>query len=768
VEEFRYVAEVTKTFEVAGQQVTIKTGAVAEQASGAVLISRGETVVLCTAMMSREPREGIDFFPLTCDYEEKLYAAGKIPGAFLRREGRPSEQAILTARLTDRPIRPLFPDGFHNDVQVVSTVLSVDQESDPPILSINGASAALTISEIPFQGPIGAVRMGYIDGQLVVNPKQPDMERSDLDLVVAGTQEAILMVEAGAKEVSEQLLVDALEKAHEAIGVICRALLELREAVGKPKVEFTAPEYDPEIVAAVEKQIAGRLDEAAFGKNKAEREARLSALKKEVKAALLERWPDAGDTISSVFEKKVKDRVRQRVIEEGVRVDGRGAKDIREIEVKVGVLPRTHGSGMFRRGQTQALTILTLGTVGDAQRLDGLALEENKRYMHHYNMPPFSTGEAKPLRSPGRREIGHGALAERALLPVVPSVDDWPYTMRLVSEILSSNGSTSMASVCGSTLALMDAGVPIRKPVAGIAMGLVTREGKYAILTDIQGVEDALGDMDFKVAGTRDGVTALQMDMKIKGLTRATMAEALEQARDARMTVLGKMLEVIPEPRKEMSPYSPRITTIQINPDKIRDVIGPGGKVIRKIVEETGAQIDVEDDGKIFIASTDQVSAKKAIDWIKSLTDEVEVGRIYRGKVVRIMSFGAFVEVLPNQDGLVHISRLTDHRVERVEEVVNVGDEIVVKATEIDSQGRLNLSRQEAIEDLTAKGEPIDEKIDMDAVAAAMSLPSLPPREPRGDRNGGTGGGGGFRGGRGGGDRGGRGVGGRSGGGDRR
>jgi polyribonucleotide nucleotidyltransferase len=761
------VAEVTKTFEVAGQQVTIKTGTVAEQASGAVLISRGDTVVLCTAMMSKEPREGIDFFPLTCDYEEKLYAAGKIPGAFLRREGRPSEQAILTARLTDRPIRPLFPDGFRNDVQVVSTVLSVDQESDPPILSINGASAALTISEIPFQGPIGAVRMGYIDGELVVNPKQPDMERSDLDLVVAGTQEAILMVEAGAKEVSEQLLVDALEKAHEAIGVICRALLELREAVGKPKVEFTAPEYDPEIVAAVEQQIAGRLDEAAFGKNKAEREARLSALKKEVKAALLARWPDAGDTISSIFEKKVKDRVRQRVIEEGVRVDGRGARDIREIEVKVGVLPRTHGSGMFRRGQTQALTILTLGTVGDAQRLDGLALEENKRYMHHYNMPPFSTGEAKPLRSPGRREIGHGALAERALAPVVPSVDDWPYTMRLVSEILSSNGSTSMASVCGSTLALMDAGVPIRKPVAGIAMGLVTREGKYAILTDIQGVEDALGDMDFKVAGTRDGVTALQMDMKIKGLTRATMAEALEQAREARMTVLGKMLEVIPEPRKEMSPYSPRITTIQINPDKIRDVIGPGGKVIRKIVEETGAQIDVEDDGKIFIASTDQVSARKAIDWIKSLTDEVEVGRIYRGKVVRIMSFGAFVEVLPNQDGLVHISRLTDHRVERVEEVVNVGDEIVVKATEIDSQGRLNLSRQEAIEDLTAKGEPIDEKIDMDAVAAAMSLPPLPPREPRGDRNGG-GGGGGFRGGRGGGDRGGRGVGGRSGGGDRR
>jgi polyribonucleotide nucleotidyltransferase len=742
------VAEVTKTFEVAGQQVKITTGTVAEQASGAVLITKGETVVLCTAMMSREPREGIDFFPLTCDYEEKLYAAGKIPGAFLRREGRPSEQAILTARLTDRPIRPLFPDGFHNDVQVVSTVLSVDQDSDPAILSINGASAALTISNVPFQGPIGAVRMGYIDGQLVVNPPMADMERSELDLVVAGTRDAILMVEAGAKGVSEQVVVDALEMAHAAIGTICQALNELREAAGKPKTEFAPPDHDAEIVAAVEQQLAGRLDEVAYGTDKAEREARISAFKKEVKNALLERWPDAGDVIGPLFEKKLKDRVRQRVIEEGVRVDGRGLKDVRTIEVQVGLLPRTHGSGMFRRGQTQGLTILTLGTVGDAQRLDGLGAEENKRYMHHYNMPPFSTGEAKPLRSPGRREIGHGALAERALLPVIPTVDEWPYTMRLVSEILSSNGSTSMAAVCGSTLALMDAGVPLVKPVAGIAMGLVTREGKYAILTDIQGVEDALGDMDFKVAGTADGITALQMDIKIKGLPREVMAQALEQAREARLFVLDKMLAVIPEPRREMSPYSPRITTIQINPDKIRDVIGPGGKVIRKIVEETGAQIDVEDDGKIFVASSDQVSARKAIDWIKSLTDEVEVGRIYRGKVVRIMPFGAFVEVLPNQDGLVHISRLTDHRVERVEEVVNVGDEIMVKAIEIDTQGRLNLSRQDAIADMAAKGEPVDEKIDMDAMTAALALPPPPPREPR-DRNGG-GGGGGFRGGRGG------------------
>jgi polyribonucleotide nucleotidyltransferase len=735
------VAEVTKRFDVAGRQVSVTTGTVAEQASGAVVIRAGDTVVLSTAVMSREPREGIDFFPLTCDYEEKLYAAGKIPGAFMRREGRPSEQAILNSRLTDRPIRPLFPDGFRNDVQVVGTVLSVDQENDPAILAINGASAALTISEIPFQGPIGAVRMGYLDGQLVVNPRLNDMERSELDLVVAGTADAILMVEAGAKGISEQVVVEALALAHESIRAICRAFEALRAEVGAPKFEFVAPEFDPEVKKAVDEFLAGRLDAAAYHPDKAQREVALSALKTEMKEALAEAFPEHVDVLGALFEKKVKDRVRQRVIEDGVRVDGRSTRDVREITVEVGVLPRTHGSGMFKRGQTQALTILTLGTMGDAQKLDGLGLEEYKRYMHHYNMPPFSTGEAKPLRSPGRREIGHGALAERALLPVIPDVEEWPYTMRLVSEILSSNGSTSMASVCGSTLALMDAGVPIKAPVAGIAMGLVTREGSYAILTDIQGVEDALGDMDFKVAGTADGITALQMDIKIKGLSQKMMAEALEQAREARLFVLGKMLDVIPAPRAEMSPYSPRITTIQINPDKIRDVIGPGGKVIRKIVEETGAQIDVEDDGRVFIASADQNSARKAIDWIKSLTDEVEVGRIYRGKVVRIMPFGAFVEVLPNQDGLVHISKLTDHRVERVEEVVNIGDEIMVKATEIDSQGRLNLSRRDALEELAANGQPIDEKIDMDAVAAALASPA-PPREPR-DRNGG-----GFRGGR--------------------
>ena len=736
------MAIVTKQFEIAGRKITIETGRVAEQANGAVVIRSGDTVVLSTATMSKEPREGVDFFPLTCDYEEKLYAAGKIPGGFIRREGRPSEQAILTARLTDRPLRPLFPDGFRNDVQVVSTTLSVDQESDPSILSINGASAALAISDIPFQGPIGAVRMGYIDGRLVVNPPMADMENSDLDLVVAGTQEAILMVEAGAKGVSEQLVVDALEMAHAEINRICEALHALAAEVGTPKLEFTAPTFNQELVDAVNEYVGGgKLDEAAYHPDKALREEKIRQLKKQLQADLAGRFPESKDELSKIWEKKLKDRVRQRIIEEGVRPDGRGLRDVRSISVQVGVLPRTHGSGLFTRGQTQALTVLTLGSISDQQKLDGLGLEVSKRYMHHYNFPPYSVGEARPLRSPGRREIGHGALAERALLPVVPSVEEWPYTLRVVSEILSSNGSTSMASVCGSTLALMDAGVPIKAPVAGIAMGLVTRDGGSAILTDIQGVEDALGDMDFKVAGTQDGITALQMDIKIKGLTRELMAQALDQAKEARLYVLGKMLEVIPQPRSEMSTYAPRITTIQINPDKIRDVIGPGGKVIRKIIEETGVEIDVEDDGRVYISSTDQAGARKAIDWIKGLTDEVEVGRIYRGKVVRIMPFGAFVEVLPNQDGLVHISQLTDHRVERVEEVVNVGDEIVVKATEIDTQGRLNLSRQAAVEELTTKGEPIDERIDPEVMAEALSHPPA-PREERGGFRGGRSGGG--------------------------
>jgi polyribonucleotide nucleotidyltransferase len=737
------VAIVTKNIDVAGRRLSIETGRVAEQANGAVVIRQGDTVVLSTAVMSRDPREGIDFFPLTCDYEEKLYAAGKIPGAFMRREGRPSETAILASRLTDRPLRPLFPDGFRLDVQVISTVLSVDQENDPTILSINGASTALVISDIPFQGPVGAVRMGYIDGQVVVNPPMSQMAESDLDLVVAGTADAILMVEAGAKGVSEQVVLEALSTAHQEIKRICAGQLELREQVGLEKREWISPTYPEQMVEIVGEYLALRLDQVMFSPDKATRETGVDELRRRTIIELGERFPEHADIIGKLFDKAVKDRVRQRVVEEGVRVDGRGLTDIRPITVEVGVLPRTHGSGLFTRGQTQALTIATLGAMSDQQKLDGLtAADEFKRYMHHYNFPPYSVGETRPLRGPGRREIGHGALAERALLAVIPPVEDWPYTIRLVSEILSSNGSTSMASVCGSTLALMDAGVPIKSPVAGIAMGLVTREGKFAVLTDIQGVEDALGDMDFKVAGTREGITALQMDIKIKGLTMEIMSQALEQAREARLFVLDKMLAVLPRPRSEMSSYAPRITTILINPEKIRDIIGKGGSTIRKIVEETGAQIDVEDDGRVFIAAVDQVAGQRAIDWIKSLTDEVEVGKIYRGKVVRIMPFGAFVEVLPGQDGLVHISKLTDHRVERVEEVVNIGDEIMVKAVEIDSQGRLNLSRQAAIEELSSRGEPIDEKIDPEVMAAALATPA-PSREggfggrDRGGRNGG-------------------------------
>ena len=740
------MAIVTKNVEVAGRPLSIETGRVAEQANGAVILRQGDSVVLSTAVMSKDPREGVDFFPLTCDYEEKLYAVGKIPGAFMRREGRPSETAILASRLTDRPLRPLFPDGFRLDIQVVSTVLSVDQENDPTILSINGASTALVISDIPWAGPVGAVKMGFIDGALVVNPPMSRMEESDLDLTVAGTSDAILMVEAGAKGVTEQTVVEALAMAHEAIKQLCAAQNELREQIGKAKLEYTPPSYPEQMVEVVSEYLALRLDQAAFNPDKAAREASTDELRKKTIAELGDRFPDHVDILGKLFDKKLKDRVRERIVDEGVRMDGRGLKDVREITVEVGVLPRTHGSGLFTRGQTQALTIATLGSMSDKQKLDGLGVEEFKRYMHHYNFPPFSVGEARPLRGPGRREIGHGALAERALLAVIPSVDEWPYTMRLVSEILSSNGSTSMASVCGSTLSLMDAGVPIKAPVAGIAMGLVTRGGKFAVLTDIQGVEDNLGDMDFKVAGTKDGITALQMDIKIKGLPHEILAQALEQAREARLFVLDKMLAVLPQPRADLSPYSPRITTIHINPDKIRDIIGPGGKMIRKITEETGAQIDVEDDGRVFIAAVDQEGGKRAIDWIKGLTDEVEVGKIYQGKVVRIMPFGAFVEVLPNQDGLVHISKLTDHRVERVEEVANVGDEIVVKAVEVDSQGRLNLSRQAAIEELTSKGLPIEEKIDKEAMAVALASPPPPPREGgfsggnRGGRNGGGGG----------------------------
>jgi polyribonucleotide nucleotidyltransferase len=660
-------------------------------------------MLLVTAVMAAAPREGIDFFPLTCDYEEKLYAAGKIPGGFIRREGRPSEQAILNSRLIDRPIRPLFPKDFRNDVQVIATVLSVDQESDPAISAINGASLALSISQIPFQGPIGAVRMGLLDGQLVVNPGVDRMEGSQLDLVVAGTRDAIIMVEAGAKEVPEETIVEALRMAHREIVRLCEWQDDFAKEVGKPKVEVAESPKDPEVDQSVDHYLAERLDQALFNPNKSLRESALDDLKKETVAELGPQFVDRLPYLSRSFDAKVKERVRGKILEEGLRPDGRKTTEIRPISCEVGLLPRTHGSALFTRGQTQALSIVTLGSIGDKQKLDGLGLEEFKRFMHHYNFPPFSVGEARPLRSPGRREIGHGALAERALSAVVPSEEDFPYTIRLVTEILSSNGSTSMASVCGSSMAMMDAGVPIKSQVAGIAMGLITGNGKVVVLSDIQGLEDALGDMDFKVAGTRQGVTAMQMDMKIKGISIETMAGAIQQAKEGRFFIMDKMNAAISEPRAAMSRYAPRMLTIQIHPDKIREVIGPGGKMIRKIIEDSGVtSIDIEDDGRVVIGSVNGESAEKAQQMIQDLTGEVEVGKNYKGKVVRIMPFGAFVQILPNVDGLVHISQLAEDRVGRVEDVANVGDDMEVKVTEIDRQGRVNLSRKAVLQE--AKG----------------------------------------------------------------
>ncbi len=695
---------VARTFD--GAELSIETGWMAGFANGAVIVRQGDTVVLATATASRAPRPGIDFFPLTCDYEEKMYAVGRIPGAFFRREGRPGEAATLTSRMIDRPMRPLFPKDFRNDVQIVATVLSTDQVHDPAILALIGAGAAVAISDIPHGGPIAACRMGILDGQLVENPGMPDLERSQLDLVVAGTRDAINMVEAGAQEVGEEVLVEALSRAHERIRQIISLIDELVAKVGKPDMDYPHVGVPADLKQAVAEAAYDRINQAFRQADKAQRDIQVDAVKHDVQLQLQERFPGRDQDISAAFESVLKTAVRQAILNEGLRPDGRRLDEIRPIWCEAGILPRTHGSAVFTRGQTQALSVVTLGTMSDQQRLDGLGLEEFKRYMHHYNFPPFSVGEARPLRSPGRREIGHGALAERAVKVMVPPVEDFPYAIRIVTEILSSNGSTSMASVCGSTLALMDAGVPIKAPVSGIAMGLVTDENdssRYAILSDIQGMEDALGDMDFKVAGTRNGVTALQMDIKVRGLTPAIFRQALEQARQGRLFILDKMEQAIRAPRPEMSTYAPRIITMHIHPDKIRDLIGPGGKTIRKIQEETGCQIDIEDDGKVFLATVDEEAMERAVAMIRDLTESVEVGRIYKGKVVRIMPFGAFVEILPRQDGLVHISQLADQRVNRVEDVVNIGDEIMVKVTEIDDRGRVNLSRKQAITELAGK-----------------------------------------------------------------
>ncbi|MDK2887180.1 MAG: polyribonucleotide nucleotidyltransferase [Thermoanaerobacter sp.] len=691
----------------------LETGRVAGQAGGAVLVRYGDTVVLVTATMSKTVREGIDFFPLTVDYEERLYAVGKIPGGFIKREGRPSEKAILSGRLIDRPIRPLFPKGCRNEVQVVATILSVDQDNAPEIAAMIGASAALHISEIPFQGPIGGVIVGLVEGEYVINPTLTQAEKSLMHLVVAGTRDAVMMVEAGAKEVPEDQVLGGIAFGHEKVKEIVKFIEEFREealalGLAKEKVTPVLAEVDPqveeavsgpateEMTAAIRQCIEQRMD-------KQTRDAFLEEVKNKLLESFRETFPEQEQSILAVIEAVEKKIMRRFVVEEGVRIDGRALNEIRPISVEAGILPRTHGSGLFTRGQTQVLSVVTLGPISDEQILDDLGIEETKRFMHHYNFPPYSTGETRPMRSPGRREIGHGALAERALEPVIPGEDTFPYTIRLVSEVLSSNGSTSMGSVCGSCVALMDAGIPIKAPVAGVAMGLIKEEDKVAILTDIQGIEDHLGDMDFKVAGTARGITALQMDIKIPGIDTEILGKALAQAREGRLYILNKILEVIPAPRPELSPYAPRIIHTVIDPDKIREVIGPGGKVIKKIIDETGVEIDIEDDGRVYIAAVDPAAARRALEIIENITKDVVVGEIYTGRVTRVTDFGAFVEVvpgvfgMPGKEGLVHISHLAHHRVNRVEDVVKEGDTIVVKAIGFDNQGRLKLSRKEAL-----------------------------------------------------------------------
>jgi polyribonucleotide nucleotidyltransferase len=701
---------VNKTFsvEVGGKPITIETGKLAGQAGGAVTVRQGDTLLLATATMSRSVREGIDFFPLSVEYEERLYAAGRIPGSFFRREGRPGESAILTARLVDRPLRPFFPKDMRNDVQVVLTALSHDQVHNIDILGIIGASAALTVSDVPWDGPVGAVRIGLIDGELVINPTIPEMENSDLDLRLAGTADAIIMVEAGANQVPEETMLRALQFGHAALQPLIEVQRRMRAEAGKPKFEYTPFILDEKVRQVVVERIGDRLAQAIVQSTHLDREERnqlIDDLRNEIvdafKAQEGAEWEIAPQDVREVFNDVFKAEVRRRILHEHIRPDGRGLKEIRPLYCEVGLSPRAHGSGLFQRGETQVLTIATLGTPREEQTLDGLYPEDSKRYLHHYNFPPFSTGETWPVRGPRRREIGHGALAETALRSMIPPEDEFPYTIRLVSEVLSSNGSTSMASVCGSTLALMDTGVPIERPVGGIAMGLISDGEQAAILTDIQGMEDHLGDMDFKVAGTTEGVTALQMDIKIKGIGYALLEQALAQAREARLQIIDKMLETIPEPRAELSPYAPRMTIIQIDPEKIGAIIGPGGKIIRAIQEEYNVKIDIEDDGTVFIAAVEGPAADKALARIEALTEEAKIGDIYTGKVVRTTDFGAFVEILPGTDGMVHISQLADFKASRVEDVVQVGDEIMVMVTDIDSDGKIRLSRQAVLEGWT-------------------------------------------------------------------
>jgi polyribonucleotide nucleotidyltransferase len=690
------------TTSIDGKPITISTGKFAWQAGGSVTIQQGDSVILAAATMSKETREGISFFPLTVDYEERLYAGGRIPGSFFRREGRPTEVAILTDRLTDRSIRPLFPKDMRNEVQVILYAISSDGETPLDILGIIGASAALTISNIPWEGPVGAVRVSRQDGGFAVNPTYQTTQGSDLDLRVSGTRDAILMVECGATEVDEATIVAALEAAQKAILPIVELQDEMRSELGKEKSSYTSFTVDESVNERVVSWLDGRMDSLVSApKGKQEQDDSLNALREELKAALIETEELEKGPALEVFGELHKDAVRKQILDENQRPDGRGLSDIRALSAEVDISPRAHGSGLFSRGETQVLTLATVGTPRERQELDGLTPLDEKRYMHHYNFPPFSVGEVRFLRGASRREIGHGALAERALLPVIPSQDEFPYTMRLVSEVLSSNGSTSMASVCGSTLALLDTGVPIREPVAGIAMGLIKEGDKYAVLTDIQGLEDHLGDMDFKVAGTSKGITALQMDMKIKGITSEIMSQALDQAREARLKILEAIKVAISEPRAELKPHAPRMTVIKIDPEKIGAIIGPGGKVIRSIQEETETRIDIQDDGTVFISAVDKDGADAARAMVESLTEEAVVGRIYTGKVVRTTDFGAFVEILPRIEGMVHISQLDTERIEKVEDVARMGEEITVMVTNIDESGKIRLSRQAVLEGWT-------------------------------------------------------------------
>lgn len=682
------------SYDLAGRKLEVSIGKVAEQASGACLVRYGDTVVLSTVTASKEPREGVDFFPLTVEYVEKSYAAGKIPGGFIKREGRPTENAILTSRLIDRPIRPLFPEGYNNDVQIISTVLCTDIENSPEIVAMNGASIALSISSIPFMGPIGSVVVGYVNGEYIINPNVEQREQSEMYLTISGTEDAIMMIEAAVDILSEDVVLKAILIGHEEIKRICKFIKEIQKELNVVKDEVILPEINQELFDKINEFGREKISSAMKNSNKMARIELTEQAKKEIHDRFDEEYEDDIKSINEYIEKIIAQVFREQIIKDKERPDGRKFDEIRNIWSEVGILPRTHGSGLFTRGQTQVLSILTLGSMSEEQTLDGLDEEEGKRYMHHYNFPPFSVGDTKPLRSPGRREIGHGALAERALIPVLPSVEDFPYAIRVVSEVLSSNGSSSQASVCGSTLSLMDGGVPIKAPVAGIAMGLIKEDDVVEVLTDIQGLEDHLGDMDFKVAGTSEGITAIQMDIKIDGIDERILREALDRAKVARLFILDKMKETIATPRENLSQYAPKIYTITIDPEKIGEVIGSGGKTINKIIEDTGVKIDIEDDGRIFVVSENKENADKAIEIIQAIVKEIEVGEIYKGKVVRITNFGAFVELVKGKEGMVHVSKLAHERVENVEDVIKVGDIIDVKVIEIDKMGRINLSRK--------------------------------------------------------------------------